>query len=106
MVWLSLIPVAVLMCAGAWLSFTPMKQAWWFPYVMSVIAGLNGFLWAMCARAADIRTIYSLSIIYDSITILAYSVLPLIVFNIRLSATSMFGVALVILGACFVKWGE
>lgn len=95
------------MCLGSWLSYRQdLKLLAWFPWAITGISVINGLLWVWVSRVSTGRTLYSLSIAMDGVTILAYSLLPLILFaHIRLTPLAGLGVGLVILGACLVKWG-
>lgn len=103
--WVFLLPCAVVMLAGSWLSYSGHKAAWWFPWSLGALAALNGVLWALAARLSNTRTLYQLGAAWDGVTVLAYSILPLLAFGVRLTPLSGAGVVLVIAGACLVKWG-
>lgn len=105
--WIVLIPVAALMAVGGWLSYHPTaKLAGWFPAVLVTLGAANAALWVWAIRLSDgNRQTYSLSIAWDCITILAYSLLPLLAYGVRLSPVACVGVSLVVVGACLVKWG-
>lgn len=104
--WLILFPVVAVMCAGSWLSYREdFKPQWWFPWSLAGLAAGNGLLWSWAARLTDARTLYSMSICWDCITILAYSALPLVAFGVKLTPLAGVGVLLVVAGACLVKWG-
>jgi uncharacterized membrane protein len=104
----ALLPFALVsLCLGSWLSYhKAFKASPWFPAIMAGLFVANGLLWSwMCRRAADGRELFSVSIAYDAITIVAYSVLPLAVFGVRLTPAAWVGFGLVVAGACLVKWG-
>lgn len=105
--WLALVPAAVAMCAAAYLSYHPAyKRAPWFPAAVALLSVLTGLLWAWVARRAESdRQLYSVGVAWDAVTILGYSLLPLVAFGVRLSPWSLCGLALVVAGACLVKWG-
>lgn len=105
--FLLLIPAAAVLAAGSWVSYSPAVKAWrWFPGLMIALYVANGWLWALAARwSASDRQLYSVSVAWDVATLAAYNLLPLVVCGVRLSPTALAGVALVVLGACLVKWG-
>jgi len=106
--WLALLPLAVVMCAGSWASYDrEFKSSPWFPWCLAFLCVVNGLLWAWAVRqTVDSRQVYSLSIAIDVVAIAAYSVLPLVVFNVRLSPTAWVGLAMVMIGAFLVKVGD
>lgn len=105
--WVALIPLAVVMCAGSWISYDrTFKSSVWFPWCMAGLCVVNGLLWAWVVRqTVDGRQVYSLSVAFDVITIAAYSVLPLVAFGVRLSPVAWAGLAMVVIGAYMVKAG-
>jgi hypothetical protein len=105
--WWALLPLTLVMAAGAWTSYRPeWKSSPSFVWVMVALCALNGVLWAWAVRrSANDRETYSLAVAWDVITIAAYNLLPLIACGVRLSWTAAGGMVLVVAGACLVKWG-
>jgi uncharacterized membrane protein len=104
----TLLPVAlVALCLGSWLSYRPeFKASPWFPAVMAGLFVANGLLWAWACRVSGSgRELFAYSIAYDAATVLAYSVLPLVVVGVRLTPAAWLGLGMVVCGACLVKWG-
>lgn len=102
-----LFPLTLLMCTGSYLSYNEVcKKASWFPWATGLLSLLTGLLWAYTARQVVGRQLYTVSLFWDMITVLSYSVFPVIVSGVRLSGISVLGLLLVILGALIVKWGE
>lgn len=106
--WVAIPFVAVAMGLGSWLSYHPThKAATWFPWALAGLAVANGLLWSWAARhAGDNRTLFNLSMGWDAVTILSYSVLPLVAFGVRLSPLAWVGLVLVVVGSLLVKMGE
>jgi uncharacterized membrane protein len=102
-----LLPAAVALLLSSWLCYQPtLKERWWFLPVVAAMSGANGLLWAVAARLSiDNRQTYSVSVAWDVLTMAAYNLLPLLACGVRLSPLSWVGFALVVLGACLVKWG-
>ncbi len=105
--WLALLPAAVVLCLGSWLSYqTAFKATPWFPRTMILLYVANGWLWAWaCRRTESDRQLYSVSVAWDVVTLAAYNILPLVVVGVRLTPTAFAGFVLVVVGACLVKWG-
>lgn len=107
MIWLLLVPASAVLCLTALLSYSPAaRAAWWFLWLLPALGAANVIVWCWaCRRAADNRQLFSLSVAWDVVGIVAYSALPLIVFGIRLSPVAWCGLGLVVAGAFLVKWG-
>jgi drug/metabolite transporter (DMT)-like permease len=102
-----LIPVAaVLMCCGSWLSYGACRQKPWQPFLTGAVACLSGILWGWAAKLADgPRGVFAASCVWDALAIGCWSVLPLVLWGVRLSPVGWAGFALVVIGAFLVKWG-
>lgn len=105
--WLSLIPIAFIMCVGSYLSYQRnIKDSVWFAIAMVILATFNALLWVAAVRWSESqRQLFSISICIDVLTVLAYSVLPLVVLGVKLTTPSMVGVVMVIVGSIIVKFG-
>lgn len=105
--WLSLIPIAFIMCVGSYLSYQRnIKDSVWFAIAMVILATFNALLWVAAVRWSESqRQLFSISICIDVLTVLAYSVLPLIACGVKLSPTALVGVGLVVVGSALVKFG-
>lgn len=97
----------VLYAVAAWVSYHPThKDRAWFPWVMGAISLSGGLMWAWAVRlCADRREVFAASVAWDAAVLGAYSVLPLVVFEVRLSAVAWAGFGLVVVGAILVKQG-
>jgi multidrug transporter EmrE-like cation transporter len=107
-IWLALIPAAVVLFVGSWLSYHPTaKESRWFPWVIVAVYVVNGLLWAWVAkRTPTKRELDSISVAWDVITIAAYNVLPIVAAGVKLSPKAWAGLAMVVIGAGLVKWGD
>lgn len=102
-----LLPVGLVLAVGSWLTYHPAaKVGWRVPLALAALAGANGLIWGLIARwAASPRQLYTVGVCWDVLNVAAYSLLPLFVFGVRLTPAAALGVALVVAGACMVKWG-
>ncbi len=105
--FLSLIPIGFIMAIGSYLSYQRnIKDSSGFLIVMIALAVSNAVLWVNACRWCDSqRQLYSLSIAIDCVTVISYSVLPLLVCGVRLSPIAIVGVIMVVTGAILVKFG-
>ncbi len=103
--WLTVPFTALLLLAGALASYSPFNQSRAYIVAMCSLGLVGSFTWALCCRwaGADTRTLYSVSMVVDCLTILIYSVLPLLVFKITLSPGAWVGLLLVCIGTLLVK---
>jgi uncharacterized membrane protein len=97
----------VLYALASWLSYHPShKDRVWFPWLMVSISATGGFLWMWVVRLCDTkRDLYSAAVAWDVAVMVAYSVLPLLVFGVKLSPVAWVGFWLVVIGAILVKQG-
>lgn len=103
-----LIPAGLALGLGSWLSYNAAaKTHWAFLPGMALLGAFNVVLWGLAAKmSATPRQLYSMGCVWDGLTLFAYSILPLAVFGVRLSAMSWAGLVLVVIGILLVKAGE
>lgn len=103
--WLALIPVTLILFAGSFLSYHRSERGWFpFAFVGCSVVYAVCWVWA-CVAAESKRQLFSMGVAMDVATLAAYSLMPLFLSGVRLSAPAGFGVLLVLCGACLVKWG-
>jgi uncharacterized membrane protein len=103
--WMAVPVTAVLLTIGAWASYSTFNKSPWYLVMMCGLGLCGALTWGLSCRWAgdDARTIYSISMACDALTILVYSLVPLLAFGVRLSPTAWFGLMFVILGTLMVK---
>lgn len=104
-----LLPVAALVfVAGAAASYLPrVRDSGWFPAVLVGSSVLSALAWVWTARlAATPRHLFSLGVAWDFTVLAAYTLVPLCLCGVRLSALSAAGLVLVLAGIVLVKVGE
>lgn len=102
--WL-LLPVFLLCCAGSYLSYTDAaRRGPHYVWQMALLGAGCAALFAVAARALDDKPrVYVFSLAYDFLMAVAYYLLPLAVFGVRLSPGVVAGVALAALGFALIK---
>lgn len=108
MIFLLLLPVAVALSATALLSYgDSTRRTWWFLWLACPgLAWCNATLWGLACRwASDKRELFTLSVAWDVVTILAFTALPLVAFGVRLGPVAWAGLVMVGAGAVLVKVG-
>src|SRR5262245_14602500 len=108
MPFLLIVPAAIVFSAMAVMSYAEStRQAGWFVWLVGPALGaLNLLRWCLaCKWSSDHRSILSLSYAWDAVAIVAYSVLPLWLFGIRLGPVAWAGLVMVVVGAVMVKVG-
>lgn len=105
MLWLILIPTAIVLCAGSLLSYSgDFKTRWWFNPLMIFLFVLAGLLWSWAVRlASDNKQLFVFSVAGDAITIFAYSILPILLFGVKLTVWGWVGFGLVLCGTLILK---
>ncbi len=102
--YLFLLPAALCLCLSSGLAYGRHREAAWFLWAMACLSALNGLLWGFGSRyCVDQRQVYSLSVVWDAVTLTAYNVLPLILFGVRLSPAAWMGFVLVVSGALLIS---
>lgn len=102
--YLFLLPAAVCLCCSSALAYGKYREASWYLWAMALLSALNGLLWGLGSRfCVDQRQTYSLSVVWDAVTLTAYNVLPLLAFGVRLSPTAWAGFVLVVTGAVLIS---
>lgn len=103
--WLVLIPVVFMFLVGSVFSYRPGLRAspWFGPVYMVVSVGCAlCWVWA-CRQFDDQRRIYFLSLVWDSLMVACYYLLPLLAFEMRFNRWVWFGVVLMVAGLVVVK---
>lgn len=102
--WL-LVPVFVLCCVGSGLTYTDSaRKAWWFVYAVVPLWTACGVLFCWAAKTLeDKQSVYVFGLAYDVLMVLAYYILPLVVFGTKVSPGVMVGAGLIVLGLLVVK---
>lgn len=105
--WFLLAPVFLVFTLGAWASYSDKwrDSVWFFP----TVAG-TGFvcsvLWYLASRALACKElIFTYSLVWDSLMMVAYYVLPLLVMGVRPGPGVMLGGALIVSGMLVIKLG-
>lgn len=102
--YLILLPAALCLCVSATLAYSRHREAAWYLWALAGLSAFNGLLWGLGSRlCTDHRQTYSLSVVWDAVTLTAYNVLPLLAFGVRLSPTAWAGFVLVVTGAVLIS---
>lgn len=91
--------------AGATLSYLPtLKVSVLYMPIAIFIGALAHYLWFTIAKSSnDQNQIYVYAIIWDSMFMVIYSVLPVMAFDVRLTGVQVCGVVLVLIGMILTK---
>ncbi len=103
--WYALFPVFVLCIAGSALCYTDsLRRSEWDLPAMTVLGAVCAGLFAWATGRLDSKErAYVFSLYYDSAMMVAYYLLPLVLFGTRVTPGVMVGAALVALGLVVVK---
>lgn len=83
-----------------------LRETWYYLPVGLGLALLNNFIWLTIARQSpNEHVLYLYGIYWDTIIILTYTLIPFLMFNIKLSNISWVGIGLVLLGLLVTKLG-
>lgn len=105
--YLFLLPAGVVLALGGYLSYTPeAKNHRSFIYVMAAIGALNVSLWALAAKVSETpKQLFCVGLAWDLLTLFSYTVIPLLLFSIKLSTQAWLGLILAVVGVLLVKLG-
>lgn len=104
MIWFLLIPITLGLCFGSWASYEKKQAVWYIPAFMTIQVYL-GLLWCYLARHTDCKTLYSFGLVWDVLTVLAYTVMPLVLCGVKLGPAGWVGFGLMVVGTLIVKVG-
>lgn len=100
-----LIPIFLLCSFGAWLSYTEYtKSAPWYVPLMAVLGAGCAALFAIAARRMSKTEVYTYSLWYDGAVAFAYYLLPVLIWDAKLTAGIVVGTLLVVSGLVVVKF--
>lgn len=101
-----ILPLAFLVfLAGSVMSFSDSfrRSAWFIPGFTTANLAI-GFLWVWAARLLDDKAkIYVYSLYWDSLMVLCYYLLPLLVMGIKLNTQTLCGIFLTVTGLVVIK---
>ncbi len=88
---------------GAWASYAK-RDSQWFPWICVGIGALNAVMWIWAARsAASQRQLFAISAAWDAAMLVAYYLLPLVAFGVKLEWKGALGLVLLVAGAWFIS---
>lgn len=92
---------------GAWMTYTPwVRDSDRYPLAFVLVSVIASVTWVYASRSTTHRGILTMSAICDAGMILAYYVLPILAFGVRVNGLTVLGVLLIVAGAVSVKFGE
>jgi hypothetical protein len=96
---LLLIPVFVICVIGSMLSYTDaFRRAWWYSPLFVTLGAATTYLFAWGAKLLDNKEkVYIFSLYYDSAMMVAYYLLPLLIFSTRPTTGVLVGTSLVVI---------
>lgn len=77
---------------------------WYFPAGMALALVSNSIWMYLAKHSANTNQVYVRGIIWDSMIIFAYSILPIFIFNVRFTIGQSFGVAFILFGFGLLKF--
>jgi len=103
--YLLLIPVFIIYVIGSALSYIDaLRRAWWYAPLFAILGVVTTYLFAWAAKLLDNKEkIYVFSLCYDTAMMIAYYLLPLLIFSTRPSTGVVIGTSLVVIGLFVVK---
>jgi uncharacterized membrane protein len=105
MAWWLLIPAFIAFIIGAYFSYNDeqRRSPWFYPVYLSVSVACS-LIWIVSAKCLDNkRHILVYSVFWDSLLMVAYYLLPLLFFGVKVNTGMLVGIALVLIGIMLVK---
>jgi multidrug transporter EmrE-like cation transporter len=90
---------------SVWLSYSAeLKSSKWYFPIGILLAIVCNFLWLYVAKHSDTKhAIYMNALLWDSMIVGSYAIIPVLLFGVRFSTVNLFGVVLVIFGIVLTK---
>lgn len=103
-VWLA--PVLAMCCVGAWTSYDEDVKAW-KGYVpsMAILGAACAACFGLAVRKMAKTETYAFSLYYDAVVFSCYYLLPVMLWEAKLTPPLVAGTVLVLLGVAIVKMG-
>lgn len=100
-----LLTVVFALCViGAWMSYTEFKHTNWYLPLIALLGAVCAVIFGWAARVLNNNSkLYVFSLTYDSVMLIAYYLLPLLVFKTKLSTPTMIGAVLILVGFVTIK---
>lgn len=95
----------IIYCLAVTLSYSDKVKAshWYYPVGLALAIGCN-FLWLYVAKhTPDKHDIYISGLVWDSLIVGCYALIPVLFFGVRFSGATAIGVLLVIVGLFLTK---
>lgn len=102
--YLMLLPALFFLTISSSLAYDSSRRdrPWHIPAIVS-ISLIMGVLWGVASKySTSNRHLYSVSALWDVVAIIAFNIMPLIFYNVRLNLQSWIGVAFVVSGATII----
>ena len=95
----------ILYIASVSLLYSSFKSSQYFYPVGLLFAFVTNFIWLYIAKHSAGAVLYTRGLLWDSIIVAAYVLVPVLFFNIRLSLTSAVGCVIIVVGIIITKLG-
>lgn len=107
MIYGILVLIGLLCVVGSVLTFTDrLREAWFYLPALAILSASNGLLYAWgCRLMPDKQAIVVLGLVTDVLMVIAYYVLPMAVFGVRVNPCIIAGGITIVAGAVFLKLG-
>jgi len=90
----------------AYVSYEPSIQNKWYYYPLGVgLNALGAFLWFYVAKITSGKGTFLAAMVWDSMAAAAFLLLPLLLFNIKLTGLNIIGLLFGIVGIVLMKLG-
>lgn len=80
------------------------KSQWWYYWVGIGLAIVGNYLWLWIAKSSpEKNSVYFNGLVWDSIIVGVYSLVPIAMFGVRFSMLTGLGVLMVVIGMITIK---
>lgn len=106
MILISFVLGFVGLCGQAYLSYEPTTQNKWYYYPLGVgLNALGALLWFYIAKITAGKQTLMAAMLWDGMAAVAFFLLPLLAFNIKLNSMNMLGLCFGAVGLILMKLG-
>lgn len=105
MEWIIITVTAVLYAMGCWLTYADgARNYWWYVPLGVLIGAVVNLFWFLAVKWLDDKQrIFVFNLIWDSVLLLIYYILPLILFGVSIDKKMVLAMTLIISGMVVLK---
>lgn len=102
MIFLSI--TAVIYVISCWLTYSDYKNEWWYIPIGVFLGVITGIVWYTAVKVFDDKQrMYVFNLLWDAMMMAIYYIMPLLLFDVKLTKWMVAGMTLIVAGAIVIK---